>query len=153
MRSKETLGDIRKNYWKRRGKVNYPEKRKKKRVHTQFMSYSRVIEHWVQVPEMLYMFKVDGSFGLYEKCSGIIGADIVVEDEPFRKIWEDNRYSFGDGNAVFAYLAIVESSSMGIYEGRVVYMEHPVQRAARDMSYVLSLKEKYINPHIAYKIW
>lgn len=140
-------------YWKKRKKVNYPDKRKKKRVHTQFMSYSRVIEVWGIVPCLLNVFEVDGEFGLYEQTPGLTGADIIVDDKPYRRKWVDDRCSLGSGNAVFSYVAVIEQSCKGIHKGRVVYMEHPVQRAARDIGYLLNINPTYLKAHIVYKIW
>jgi len=144
----------RKKYYKRRNPVKYPDKRKKKRVHTQFMSYNRVIENWKVIPELRYIYRFDDGVYLCEETESVSDADFLVDDVPYRRLWQDDRYSEGSGDAVYAYVGIIDQSHMGIHNGRVVYMETPVQRAFRDFSRLLNIKKKeYIPLHIQYKIW
>ena len=118
----------------------YPKTRKKKRDHTQFMDYERVLDTWGFVPRMYHIFRINND---YWAClaDGNFYGNIESEGEFFRPVIKLPFWEFGNGAVVYGYIGVISYSSMGIHNGRFIFMKNAMS-AAQELSQVVAYKYK-----------
>jgi hypothetical protein len=132
---------------------NYPESRKKKRAHAQFINYNRVIEKWGIVPDIFFMFKIDDIFHACQPDT-IFDGNIIIDGCTYRSRHESPDYDGQEGDMVYGYIAIIYHSNMAPTKSRFVFMKDPVMDTGHDLSRFLGLKNKIGQQnHIKFYIW
>jgi len=132
---------------------NYPEKRKKKRSHAQFFRFYRVIDKWKIVPEIHYMFKIDGEFWAC-KPDSLFNDNLIVGGSTYKPVHSLVDYDGQEGDMVYGYVAIINSANMGVTLSRFVLMKDPVMEMSLDLSYFVGIKSKiHKEKYIKYYLW
>lgn len=122
----------------------YPKKRKKKRKHTQFMEYERVLHDWGFIPSMFHIFPVEqGSKMTWWAClpDANFYGNIEVQGEYFKPVWPLDFYDGSAGDVVYGYIGVVYYSHGAIYQGKFVFMKNPMN-AGKDLTHALQIKRK-----------
>lgn len=119
----------------------YPVKRKKKRKHTQFMDWDRVLVDWKFVPRMYYVFAIpEKGWWVCLPDKNFYG-NIEVQGYYYRPVMQLPFYEFGSGDMVYGYVGVISHRHKAIHEGRFVFVKN-VMNAGRELSQVLAYKYK-----------
>ena len=109
----------------------YPKRRKKKRPHTQWMNFDRVVYSWGEVPSMYYIWLlptgVDGGNERWYACKkerSYFEGYYHIQGEYFRRVFELPFWEYGNGAVVVGYVAVVYKSNFGIHKGRFVFLKN-----------------------------
>lgn len=134
-------------------KVNYPKNRKKKRNHAQFFDFYRVIDLWKKVPEIFYMFKIDGKFYAC-KPDSLFDDNIILDGSTYRPIHDVPDYDGQDGDMVYGYVSIIRYSNMNATLSRFVFLKDTIMKTGLDLTRFVRLKYTVNqNKHLKFHLW
>ena len=108
----------------------YPKRRKKKRPHTQWMNFDRVVCTWGEVPSLYYIWQLpiddEGGKGWFacKKEKTYFEGFYLIHGEYFSKVFEVPFWEYGNGSVVLGYVAVIYKSNFGIHKGRFVFLKN-----------------------------
>jgi len=148
------MNDELKRKRKHRGFSFYPVRRKKKRLHVQFISYARVLDNWGFVPSIYYIFAIENRGWWACLPDANYFDNIEVDGDFYRPMYEIPFYDGGHGDAVYGYVGVIYHYCKAIDSGRFVFVKNPVTSAGQELSFALSIKRKInLEKFKKFEIW
>jgi hypothetical protein len=130
----------------------YPKNRKKKRFHSQFIDYERVLDSWCFTPSLYYIFRINNAFYACLPDVDFYG-NIQVNGEYFRPVIRLKDFEHGNGCVVYGYIGVVQRSCMGIMKARFVFVKNAMNPGLY-YTKALSFKTKlHLEKFKRYEIW
>jgi predicted heme/steroid binding protein len=121
-------------------KHRYPEKRKKKDIHVQWMSFDRVLKTWGMSVDYYYMFKVDKQWWACQPSGYFIG-NLDVDGDYFKPYFNVKYYDGQNGDVIIGYMGVIYYHSMAIYKGRFVFVKNALS-AGEELTAALNKVDK-----------
>lgn len=136
----------------KKGTSNYPENRKKKRVHVQWFNLERVTDKWMVSPEYFYMFQIKGEWWACTPEGNFYG-NIEINGDYYRPAWPVAFYDGQNGDIVIGYVGVIYYSNMGVHKGRFVFVKNHLsagEELSRALGYKQQVREEYYKK---FEIW
>ena len=130
----------------------YPEKRKKKRLHVQLISFERVTERWQITPFMFYMFFIDNSWWACEPEGNFYG-NVCIDGDYYKQVYPVDFYDGQNGDVVMGYVGVINSGNMSIHKGRLVFVKNALSAGvelSRSLTYKSEVRMDYYK---RFEIW